>query len=489
MITTRRRLARDIMVYGGGELALRSTGLLMLPVYTRVLAADEYGAWGFMTTAVGLLSALLVLGGDTAYARFFFEARTADERRKLASTWFLFLGSWMTVICLVLTAFARPLASWFLGHSSYSLALAFAILSTPLTVMNGLLGEVLRNEFRAGLYTTLNIIGALLLVASTLLFVVVLDKGLTGLAFGTVVALAMMIPPRVWAVRHHLRPTFSRDVLGGMLKFGVPLVPVSIAYWVFAVSDRMVLAKLSTLHELGLYTVAGSMIAGLALLQAALGRAFGPHMLLMYERDPTHASRSLGRLFIYIVAFMGIAAVAVSAFAQELLRVIATPSYAGSAVAVGPLALGAVLYASTLVTALPMSLTKRTKSLATVAWTAAILNLALNLALVPVWGMVASAWATAAAYFFLTGRYAQIGQRLWRIEYPLRPTIGITVTTVVFTAASTALHEITSLWTLLAKVAFVLAYLGSLLLFGVFHVDDLERVRRLLSRRRSEATA
>ena len=97
-----RRLVRDFVVYGGGEIALRATGFVMLPIYTRLLAADEYGAWGFMTTAVGLLSALLVLGGDTAYSRFFFEAKTDEDRQTLASTWFLFLGIWTVVWSIVL---------------------------------------------------------------------------------------------------------------------------------------------------------------------------------------------------------------------------------------------------------------------------------------------------------------------------------------------------------------------------------------------------
>jgi hypothetical protein len=103
--------------------------------------------------------------------------------------------------------------------------------------------------------------------------------------------------------------------------------------------------------------------------------------------------------------------------------------------------------------------------------------------------MVASAWATAVAYLLLSARYAQIGQRFWRIDYPIRPTISLAVSTVAFTAASVALHEIDSILTLLAKVAFVLAYLGSLFLFGVFHVSDVERFRRLVLRRRAEVAA
>lgn len=483
-----RRLFRDFVVYGGGEIVLRATGFIMLPIYTRLLAADEYGAWGFMTTAVGLLSALLVLGGDTAYSRFFFEAKTHEERRTLASTWFLFLAAWIGLCSVLLAALSRPMASWFLGHPSYALALAFAILSTPLTVMNILLGEVLRNEFRAVTYTILNAVGAALLIGMTLVFVVGLHKELTGLAFGTDAALALMLPIRIWTVRDHLRIRFSTPLLRRLIRFGAPLVPVSIAYWVFAVSDRIVLAKLATLRELGLYTVAGSVTAGLALIQAALGRAFGPHAIRMYEDDPAHASGALGRVLVYILVLFGLVCVAISSFAHELLVVLATSDYYGAAAAVGPLALGALFYATTQVTGLSMGFVKETSHLGRIAGAAAVLNLALNLAFVPVWGMLASAWATAAAYLFLTARYAMVGQRLWRIAYRLRPTLLAASVTVVWTAAARVLPDVSSVPTLAVKVAYVLSYVAALALGGVVGRDDLARMRAILSREGASAT-
>lgn len=474
-----RRLFRDFAVYGGGEIALRATGFVMLPIYTRLLAADEYGAWGFMTTAVGLLSALLVLGGDTAYSRFFFEAKTHEERQTLASTWFLFLGIWTAACSLLLALFSRPIAAWFLHHHSYGLALAFAILSTPLTVMNILLGEVLRNEFRALTYTVLNVAGAILLIGMTLLFVVGLHKELTGLAFGTDAALAAMLPIRLWTVRGHLRIRFSTPLLRRMIRFGAPLVPISIAYWVFAVSDRIVLAKLSTLHALGLYTVAGAVTAGLALIQAALARALGPHAIRMYEHAPEDARRALGRLLVYVVVAFGAVCVATSAFAHELLIALATPGYYGAAAAVGPLALGALFYATTQVTSLPMTFVKQTGHLSRIAALAAIVNLGLNLALVPAFGMLASAWATAAAYLLLTAGYAIVGQRLWRIDYDIRSTITAVVLAAVLIPTARVLPDVSSGLTLGTKIAYVLLYGALLLATGVVRRSDFARLRVL----------
>ena len=480
MTTFSLRLVKDVAIYGGGEILMRATGFLTLPIYTRVLATDEYGAWGFLTTAVGLLAAILAIGGDSAYARYYFECKSLRERQTLTSTWFGFLGLWTALVSIALAALSHPVAAWFLGHPSYALAVAFAIVSTPLTLVNALLGEVLRNQFRPVAFTVLNVLGAALLVGATVLFVVVLKKGLTGLAFSMDVSLALLIPIRIWTVRDHLRWEFSVPLLRRLLAFGGPLVPVSIAYWIFAVSDRFVLAKLSTLRELGLYTVAAAVTAALALVQAALSRAWSPHAVRLYEDDRESAGRIFGHVLTYILLLFAVMCVAVSTFAHELLVVLTTQPYYGAAIAVGPLTLGYLAYATTQITGMSITLTKQTTYFARASWGAALLNLALNLALVPIWGMLASAWATAAAYLYLTIAYLRIGQRLWPVEYDIRRALTISVAAIAFTIAAPELPDVTSMPTLLLKVGYVLAFCAALVATGSVRRDDWRRARAQL---------
>lgn len=73
---TIHHLIRDIAVYGTGDLILRAAAFLTIPIYTRIFTPEEYGIWSLVTTIIGLLSIILSMGGDTAYARFFFDART-----------------------------------------------------------------------------------------------------------------------------------------------------------------------------------------------------------------------------------------------------------------------------------------------------------------------------------------------------------------------------------------------------------------------------
>ena len=390
------RVVRDVFVYGAGDLLLRATAFITLPIYTRILTPADYGVWAYVGSGVSLLTAFLILGGDSAYARFYFEAKTLEAKQVLTSTWFGFLALWSGTIILVIVPFSGYVSGWAFSTSKWGLLIALSLLTAPLSLMNSLLGQVLRNEFKPKLFTVLNVIYVLSGVVLSIVFAAVLGWGVTGLAAGGLVGAVLMIPPRIWFARHLLRPTFRPALLGELLRFGVPYVPGSLAWWVFGLSDRIVLGRLSTLREVGLYSVANSATSGLSLLSGSLGQAWSPHAIRMYEEDPQDASRLYGRMLTYIVVSFGVLAVGVTAFAHELLSLLATNKFEGAARAVGPLALSIVAAASIQVTAAGMSLKKRTSYLALFAWGAAVINLALNLAFVPGFGMLASAWATLA---------------------------------------------------------------------------------------------
>ena len=289
---------------------------------------------------------------------------------------------------------------------------------------------------------------------------------------GTLLAAALVLPIRLWTVRAMLRPVFSAQVVRGMLAFGLPIVPASLAIWVFASSDRLVLAKLSTLDQVGIFAVAASVASILGLLNGAIGQAWSPHAFRVYVEQPAEAPAFYGRIMTYILVGFGLASVGITAFAPELLTVVATPQFYPAAVAVGPLALGFMASASVQITAVGISLTKQTKYLALFTWIAALLNLALNLLLVPRWGVMGSSWATAMTYLFLTVAYALATQRLWPVLYEKRRAISAIALAAIFTVGAMYLPALPLMEGIVLKSIYCLIFVA--LLAGFQAVDRRE---------------
>jgi O-antigen/teichoic acid export membrane protein len=87
---------------------------------------------------------------------------------------------------------------------------------------------------------------------------------------------------------------------------------------------------------------------------------------------------------------------------------------------VGILSTGVVLYAIANVAACGISLARQTKYLGAYTLIATLLNVALNFLLIPVWGMLGAATATAAGYGLLAILSYRTAQRIYHTPYELR---------------------------------------------------------------------
>ena len=460
-----RAIFKDLLIYGSGDVLLKAVAFFTLPIYTRIFSPEEYGVWNFILTTVGLVSSILILGGDSAYARFFFSAKDLTEKQRVTSTWLGFLALWSAGMALLFLPFTNIFSQWTLSTSDYARLFQLALLNVPIQLINTMCGQVLRNQFQPVLYTTLNVGSALLRIGLSLVGAVVLELGLVGIFGGVLLSSIIMLPIRLWTARAMFRPLFSVHILWQLLSFGGPLVPVSMAYWIFSSSDRFVLGKLSTLEQLGLYSVAASVTSLLGLAYSALGRAWSPHAVRMYEADSERASVFFGQVMTYLLFGFGLLCVGVTTFSLEVVMILATPPFYGAAAIVGPLTLGFMAYASTQITAVGISLTKQTKYFALYSWIAALINLGLNLIFIPKWGMVAASWTTAASYIFLTIAYLFTSQRLWAIVYEKRRALIIIGLTFAFTLTAPLLPELELSANLGIKSVYCVLYIAFLWLF------------------------
>lgn len=479
-----RRLTQDFAVYGLGVVVIKAFSIITIPIYTHVFSPAQFGVLSYVITLGGLLGAVLVLGGDSAYARFFFEARTLERRQLVTSTWIGFLAAWSIAVCLLLIPFAGTIAEASFGDRQTTPLLVAVLLAGPVSLVNRMCAQILRNEFRPVAYIALNAASTFLLVGFAVYAVVGLQLGLLGVLVGTLAAELVMLPVRLWMARSMLRPRFSPGLLRQLLAFGIPIVPTSLAYWVFLTSDRLLLAKLSTLEQLGLYSVANSLVGLGTIIVAAFAQAWSPHSIRLYEEERGSAPVVYGRVMTYLLGGFGLVAVGVTVFGPELLDVLTSPTYHGASAAIGPLAIGLVAMASTQITAGGISLAKQTKYLALAAWLAAVTNVVLNLALDRQFGMLGAAWATAVAYVALTLLYLVAAQRLWPVRYEIRRSGTLVGLILVFILGAGFLPSGLQLGVIAAKIAYCLAFVGAAFVLRAVDAREVAALRLVLARLR-----
>ena len=306
----------------------------------------------------------------------------------------------------------------------------------------------------------------------------VFDLGVAGVIGGTLAAAVLLLPLWLITARPPLVARFSLPRLSEMVRYGASLMLAGLAYWIFTTSDRLMLGWLTDFEAVGQYSVAATVTMVMSLLVAAFGKAWWPHALELYESDAAQARHFFSRMATYLLAGFGVIALAMATFARDIVVIVSGEAFASGAAALPPLAFAMVAYATTAITSAGMTLTKQVRHVATFAWLAAVLNIGLNVVLIPDFGIVGAAWASLAAMVFLSLGYHMVSQRLWRIGYEYRRLLTTAVLIVVF-AAGVGYLPAAPVWLALPiKLTYLGAFMSLLVLLRVVDVRGIVRQGR-----------
>jgi O-antigen/teichoic acid export membrane protein len=150
------------------------------------------------------------------------------------------------------------------------------------------------------------------------------------------------------------------------------------------------------------------------------------------------------------------------------------PEFTRAAEAVAPLAFAATAYAAYTVLAIGSGRARRTQGNWIVAGVAALVNVVLNVILIPPYGMIGAAVATVAAYVVLFAGMYVYAQRVYPVAYQRRRVLTAAAAAVALTVVARALDV--PLWAALLLVA---VYPVALLPLGFYLPAELTRLRRL----------
>jgi O-antigen/teichoic acid export membrane protein len=242
--------------------------------------------------------------------------------------------------------------------------------------------------------------------------VVYLGWGLDGLLSVQALAAALALPIAILMVKKDITSRISMKWMRELTSFGYPFIFVGMAYWLFGSIDRWMLAAMSSVEEVGIYSVAYRFASIVLFVSMAFGQAWSP-MAIKIRTDHPEFYRSIYSKVLLILLFsMLIVGGGVALFSGEIIGLIMPKEYFSSSIPLAILCFGIVLQATQQVTAIGISLEKKTFLFARLAWFTAIINATLNWFLIPYFGATGAAWATTISYCILTSSYFYYTQRL-----------------------------------------------------------------------------
>ena len=476
MLKAVKSLLSASLVYGLGTIASKFVGFFLLPVFTSYLKPEEYGLFETFNVLFFLLTTIGSLGMDTAMIRFYYDSDEPRHRRLVvSSSLFLALSAGVVLAGLGIAFSPRINAILFDGIDHINI-LHVTMLAAVVSVVNTVQLALFQAKRQPGRYSILTFLRFTLMYGLSVYFLIRGDS-VYGLMVAQLIAYCATLAFGFFFARNDFRPVISAKTSKEMLVFSAPLIIGSVSIWLLSSSDRFFLLRLSTLNELGLYSL-GSRLASIVLFAVTAFQMAWPQFAFSRANEVNTAYTN-ARILTYYLFVAILLVVGVTLFTPEFLRILATPSYAGAGSVVFLLSCSFLFYGCYIIFFIILSLTKKTLSILPVTIPPLLVSVALNYYLVPSMGGMGSAVASTSAYLLMATLTYAFTNRL----FPIRYEWGRIVKMVMVAGSIIIVGRIFPIESLLisivVKTFLVLAYFALLVAMKFFLPIELETIKNI----------
>ncbi len=403
---------KDSAVYGSATVISRGIQILLVPIYTRVLAPADYGVLDLMMVVAAFAHPLLTLQITTGMGRSLADAEADEQRTRIVST-----AMWFT---LAATAIVVAVALGIPGFAGRAIGIDGGLFRAGLLVIamqfvfSGLL-DVTRWELRPVIYAVSTVAYTVVAAGVAVALVVWKRTGVIGVFYGQLAAYSLAIALVVaTAARRRLRAHFDRAKFREMLTFSGPLVFSSLFFAVGSFTDRIGINAVLGRDDLGIYGIGSRVATTVALVIAAFAYALEPLVLTRF-REPETPAQVARLLRVFLVLILPLV-LGLALFAGEMMRIIVPPEYYGSAQVIAPLAASTVLAGMTMFTP-GLTVARKTRLIALVVIATSALSVLLNFLLIPRFGVRGAAAASVLGAAIVFGVNLAASQRHYPIPH------------------------------------------------------------------------
>ena len=395
----------------------KSLSFITMPLFTSILTKAEYGQFTIYTSWEAILTILITLNlafGSFGHAMMKYETKRDEYVSSIQSLVFLFA---LLIICIYL-----PFSSFFNNLLELSTNLVLLMIAEILATF-GLqcwLG-IKRYQYK---YISVVIITLLMAVLSPALALLLIhysnDKG-TARILGYII-ISIVFGGSIFVLNYIKgKKVYSKDYWLYALKFNLPLLVYYFSQVIFNQSDKIMIEKLCEegLSDAAVYGVGHSIALILTFVLNAINNAYVPWLYESIKDGTFIKNRNMSLLITIVLCTLVGGVIWIS---PEIVTIMAGKEYLEAIYVIPPISISLILLLfSQYSINIEFYFAEKWK-LVIASIGSALLNILLNLWLIPIYGFVAAGYTTMISYvvfaisnYFSIFKYIRKNGSLYRI--------------------------------------------------------------------------
>ncbi len=429
-----QKLFKQTFIYGLATVLPRVLGIVLVPLFVKVLEKDEYGVYAAIMALLITGNILFSYGMETAFFRFV--NKNPDQKNKVQSTSLTSLTI-TTILLLTVGIFYKDELSSFLLFETQYIVLGLLILG--LDALAVLPFAWFRINERPMRYAVIKIINVIINLGFNLFFFLILPKLVSGndtfwdsiyfeenrvlyVFIANIIAsgftLLLLLPV-------YIKIKFGFDLLiwKSMIKYAFPVLIAGIAFSINEAFDKLLLRYLLPDDiadgEVGIYAACYKLGVFMTLYSTAFRLGIEP--FFFNHAKAKDAKETYAKITLYFSILGSLILLGVVVFSNLFKRIIIPDPTFWEAMSIVPIILLANLclglYHNLSVW---YKITDKTKFGAYISITGAMITLVLNFILIPRYSYFGSAVATLAAYGSMMLLSWYFGRKYYPVPYNLK---------------------------------------------------------------------
>lgn len=251
-----KQLIKNTIIIAIGQFCTKFISFFLLPLYTSLLTAKEYGIVDLLNTFICLLLPIFFMQIDQAVFRYLIDYRNDEKKISecISSTiYFTFIQSIFFIIgfCII-SFFYKNEYMFFLVIN-----LLFSMFATVLLQISRGIGETV-------LYSIGSLISGVSTIVLNVVFVLLFKLGAYGIFSATAIGNLLCILFMIFSLKmlKFIKiENFNKKELKKLLIYSLPLVPNQLSWWIVNVSDRIIISYFINVAANGVYSAANKFSA------------------------------------------------------------------------------------------------------------------------------------------------------------------------------------------------------------------------------------
>ena len=254
----------NFLAYGAINVLNKVVPLLMLPIITRLLTdTAEFGRFDMFNTIVSFGSSFAMLGMYDAMFREYFEKDDKDYKDQVTSTALIIVLISSVVVTVIMIIFNRFFSQIFLGNKQSGFIVITAALGVFFISSKNIISAPTRIENKRKVYVVSGLLNSICYYLLALILVV-RGSGYKGLIFANLISTIVIIIFFSLKNRRYFNlKVYNKTIGKELFKVGLPILPTFIIYWVFSSMDKIMIANILDVSQVGIYSI-GARVASIS---------------------------------------------------------------------------------------------------------------------------------------------------------------------------------------------------------------------------------